>query len=106
MVKQRDLTQQHAEDAYAAIVQAFGEQPHSLVVRQGGDWWPEGPVLCENFEGWTTFTRWAIVWEGGPFEWVHHVPRDVVPDNVFIEPINGFALGLYPAWDGSSLVRG
>jgi hypothetical protein len=34
-----------------------------------------------------------VVWEEGPYEW----PCTRIDDRVFVEAVNGFALGLYPA---------
>lgn len=98
------LTEAQAKEAYTAIVkrfEAYDAQPHAEVVEQGGQRWPTGPVLCRNFASWGSPTDWAIVWEEGPFEWAltttHYGPQDDVPAGVYIGPINGWSLGLYPA---------
>jgi hypothetical protein len=78
-----------------------------LIHRQGEGTWPTAPVLVRKYEGWSTTTEWAIVWEGGPDEWVHHLdcgleethgatqPPICTPDWLFCEPIQSFSLGLY-----------
>lgn len=98
------LDKREAMQAYRAVCEAFEVEPHPEVVRQGEGRWPTGPVLCESFEGWFTTTAWAVVWEGGPFEWAMYVPHGGqgfaparLSDEIFAEPINGFALGLYRA---------
>jgi len=88
----KSLTKAQATAAYRRICKALGETPHTDVVEQGMRW-PAGPVLCRDFEGWYSTTRWAVVWEEGPYEW----PCNRIDDRVFVEAINGFALGLYPA---------
>jgi hypothetical protein len=91
----RNLTKAQALATYRKICKHLGQTPHPDVVEQGTSW-PSGPVLCRDFEGWYSTSRWAIVWEGGPYEWVVPVSFNV-RTAVFLEPINGFALGLYPA---------
>jgi hypothetical protein len=63
----------------------------------------EGPMLKMDYEGWYGPTRPAILLEGGPYDWAVDCCGDVqdaldkakVP--VFVEPIAGYALGIYPA---------
>lgn len=87
----------------------------------------QGPVLVEHYESWGgSDIRWAIVWEEGPFEWAMNasmggyddevaeallacgkdrtyaeqqatVEAVTTPDGVFVEPVNGYVLGVYPA---------
>lgn len=92
----RNLTKAQALRAYRAICADLGQTPQAEPVEQGGGSWPSGPVLCRDFEGWSTTTRWAVVWEEGPYEW----PLTTSPlarKGVFTEPVNGWALGLYPS---------
>lgn len=102
----RNLTKAKAVAAYKALVKAYADQgvvAHEPVV-QDGQRWPDGPVLCRDFELWSGPTRWAIVWEGGPYDWAIEASstqfaddRGGLPEGVFVEPIVGWALGLYPA---------
>lgn len=99
------LTQAEAMDAYRAVCKALSVDVHPVVVRQGMGSWPNGPVLCMDFEGWRTRTEWAVVWEGGPYEWAMWVPLGgqgfsaaEVAKGVFLEPITDWALGLYREW--------
>lgn len=84
-----------------------------------------GPVLAENFT-WVGSAPYAIVWEEGPFEWAMAFtgggiseedaemcaelnaefgadlkpaghPAYEAPAGVYVEPLTGWALGLYPA---------
>ena len=105
------LTQRQAVKAYRAVCTALGVEPQVsaatgrvMVVRQGEGRWPSRPVLCHQFQGWYSTSPWAVVWEEGPFEWAMFVPHGgegIAPaelaDDVFAEPINGWALGLYRA---------
>jgi len=87
-----NLSQREAVKAYRKVCLRYGTTPHP-VVRQGMGGWPSGPVLCRDYEGWYSTTRWAVIWEGGPYDWtMEHFEEDL---GVFVEPINGFALGLY-----------
>jgi len=84
----------------------------TVVHRQGVGRWPSGaPVLVQNYGSWSTETEWAIVWEEGPYEWVHYLDGGIeeefgftlkaidMPEGVFAEPIESFSLGLYPEGD-------
>ena len=90
---------------YKAYLDGGGDAP--LLVK---DWdWTGGPPI-----------PYAIVWEGGPYEWAigftsddvdeelailgaefgiefGPAPVPVLPDTVFTEPVTGWALGVYPA---------
>lgn len=81
-------------------------------VRQGthDPAWYVGPVLCQDFESWYGDPYpWAIVLEGGPYDWSMYVPHGGrteeygwqfpevrLPQGVWVEPINGYSLALYP----------
>jgi hypothetical protein len=72
-----------------------------------------GPQLVKDWEwGWTqshTY-RWAIIWEGGPYDWPFYFPYggieeefgSNVPDvservnDVFVEAITSWAIAIYP----------
>ncbi len=127
----RALTEAQAVEAFRTIVTGLerqrGYEPGELlrpnisvqvglkpggnvvVHRQGEGRWPSGvPVLVRDYGSWSTTTDWAIVWEEGPFEWVHYLDGGIeeefgfhlaaidVPKGVFVEPIESFSLGLYP----------
>jgi hypothetical protein len=121
----KNLTESQAKKAFLTIVTGLeaqrGYEPGELVgpslddrgdavVRQqGGASWPSAPVLVRDYEGWSTTTRWAIVWEEGPYEWVHYLDGGIeeefgfdlkpvkTPAGVFVEPIQSFSVGLYQA---------
>lgn len=52
-------TKRQAQSALRAIRKFYGYKP--------GD--EDGPKLVEEYHGWYSTTRNAIVWEEGPFEW-------------------------------------
>lgn len=61
----------------------------------------EGPTLMMEFDWTGTGPCPAIVWEGGPYEWVYQFTeaqfeKRMIGKRVFIEPITGWALGMYP----------
>lgn len=77
-------------------------------VDAGGD----GPILVKDFDWAGVTAPWAVVWEGGPYDWAILFPyggieeefgfrmRDVsplVPKEVFVEAAASWALGIYPA---------
>jgi hypothetical protein len=80
-------------------------------VEQGaGANWPTGPVLVKDYGSWSSTTDWAVVWEGGDYEWAIYVASGGrTPEGtsygdgadlakvVFAEPIESFSLGLYRA---------
>lgn len=108
-------TKRQALSALRSIRKAYGYKPGE----EGG------PQLVEEYHGWYSTTRNAIVWEEGPFEWairasmggfdeeMYHdllefMPREQaaekaksepikVPKGTYLEPINSYSLGLYKA---------
>ena len=95
---------------YRKFCKTFGATPVDHPVRQGTNdpAWGEGPVLCRDFELWSSTTAWAIVWEGGPYDWPQLFPGGGTDEeyglrwpevklaaNVWTEAITGYALGLY-----------
>lgn len=120
------LTEHQAIAAFSVIVSGLenqrGYQPGELLRpslgimtgkpvphRQGEGRWPSGvPVLVRDYGSWSTTTDWAIVWEEGPYEWVHYLDGGIeeefgfdlkpvpMPKGIFAEPIESFSLGLYP----------
>lgn len=108
-------TKRQAQTALRAIRKAYGFKP--------GEDDGIGPKLVEEYHGWYSTTRNAIVWEEGPFEWairaslggfdeeLYHdlkdfLPREEaiekakqqpvkVPKGTYLEPINSYSLGLY-----------
>jgi hypothetical protein len=104
----KPLTERQALAAFHSIVRALDTKlgyegqlieatKDATPTRQGlnDPQWYRGPVLCRNFEGWSTTTDWAVVWEDGEYEWVYLSLQKSVSGEVFVEPVNGFALGLY-----------
>ncbi len=106
----RRINEDIDEDAYSAALAdamlAYTKactalsMPAQPVVRQGTGNWPSGPVLCEDFDD---TGRYAIVWDGGSFwspdsdeNWVDVAAHAANTAAVFAEPINHWAIGLYP----------
>lgn len=68
----------------------------------------DGPELRKDWDFLGTGpTPYAIVWEGGPYDWAMLATgggrgefgfevEPVKVDGVFLEPITGWALGVYP----------
>jgi hypothetical protein len=92
-----NLTKAQALSAYKKICKALGETPQEDFVTQGGSNWPDGPILVKDFESWYSTTKWAVVWEGGHYEWSYTTDFGLDDKKIFAEPINGYSLGLYPA---------
>jgi hypothetical protein len=106
-------TKRQAQSALRAIRKFYGYRP--------GEY--GGPQLVEEYHGWYSTTRNAIVWEEGPFEWairaslggfdeeLYHdlkgfMPSEQaaekakqqpikMPKGTYLEPINSYSLGLY-----------
>lgn len=106
-------TKRQALSALRAIRKFYGYKP--------GD--EDGPKLVEEYHGWYSTYRNAIVWEEGPFEWAiraasggfdeerYHDLKEFLsreeaiekakqqpvkaPKGTFLEPINSYSLGLY-----------
>jgi hypothetical protein len=111
--KMARATKRQAQSALRAIRKFYGYKP--------GEY--GGPQLVEEYHGWHSTTRNAIVWEEGPFEWairaslggfdeeMYHDLREFmtneeaiykaqvlpvkVPKGTYLEPINSYSLGLY-----------
>ena len=97
LVKKRDAEKVLAsiKKVYRAWLEDASEDMRPKLVKDW-DWLGTGPA------------PYAIVWEGGPYEWTFliHGGRDEefgvkveavqVPESVFAEPITSWALGLYP----------
>lgn len=69
-----------------------------------------GPTLVKDFDWDCGVAPYAVVWEGGPYEWPMLAGEGGVdeefgfkikavefPKTVFVEPYTGWALGIYPA---------
>lgn len=99
----RHLTETQALAAYRAVIadlaEVFGYDltPLERVLRQGqgDDAWFAGPVLVEDFSMWHSETAWAVVWDGGPTDWVHYV-HPALPAGVGCDAFASFALSLFP----------
>ena len=91
------ISEQEALEAYRRVCEVLEVESHDEIVTQGGANWPDGlPVLCRNFVTWYEPTPWAIVWEGGPYDWAVEASFDVrlILGEMLFEPINGFALAI------------
>lgn len=55
---------------------------------------PNGPILYRDFEGWHAVFPWAIVWEGGPYDWAGEASfnPELIGGKFLFEPINSYAL--------------
>ena len=94
----RPLTEKQALRAYKQVCAQLHEKPVEQVFEQGSEDWPDGPVLVRDYASWNTRSDWAVVWEGGDFEWALKVcwtMNEVHARTVFTEPIQSFSLGLY-----------
>ena len=96
------VTKRDAEKVLAAVRKQF-----SAYVKGGSDL--DQPMLIKD---WDFFGHgavpYAIVWEGGPYEWAHLVGGGVdeefgfryesapIPDNVYVEPYTSYVLAIYP----------
>lgn len=94
----------------AKITKRQADAVLTLVRKQFAGWLnegDEGPKLIPDFDWSGTGPGPAIVWEEGPFEWVFLVqggedefgftlPERTAPAGTFLEPITGWALGIYP----------
>lgn len=95
------LTKRQAVSVYKLICKRLGETAHP-VVQQDGTGWPSGPVLCQDYGSWSTTTKWAIVWEEGPYEWAIDMSleqNDLIEElrstrQVYTEAIESFSLAL------------
>lgn len=56
---------------------------------------PNGPQLQMKFDWLGDGGYPAIVWEGGPYEWACE-NHWLMFDEVFVEPITNWALGIFP----------
>jgi hypothetical protein len=62
-----------------------------------------GPMLDMAWASWTGPERPTILLEGGPYDWpiegCYEIQQALTAAgvDVFVEPINGYALGIYPA---------
>lgn len=113
----KPITKRLAEKTFAAMRKQFAAYlPDNPA---------EGPFLRRRYE---TSGHWEIVREGGPYDWpmrafvggwdseIYHLaldagatrqeadrlarsePKIPAPADVFTEPVNGYTLGLYPAY--------
>lgn len=68
-----------------------------------------GPQLVKNFDWGCGVAPYAVVWEGGPYQWTYlageahideefgfKIPAVDFPESVFCEAYTGWALGIYP----------
>ena len=108
--------------AYAEYLKPLTDDD-GKVISQG---WPE-PVLVQDYQTWSGgHAPYAILWEEGPHEWTYALdgspteeervlvaeagaefgkpglkakgrPAVVAPAGVFIEPLNSWSVGIYPA---------
>ena len=123
MTTRTKATRREAEAVLTALKRSYGWTPAT-----DADWHDAygDPELVENWDwGWTTVNtyRWAIVWEGGPYEWTYLFPGGgfdeemynlafefgketarrlatkpgaELPDGVWTEAITSWAIAIYP----------
>lgn len=97
----KKVTKGNAEKVLAGVKKLF------KAYTDGGN---DGPVLVKDWD-WVGGppVPWAIIWEGGPYEWSYLVPNGGidqefglkfgpidVPDGVYIEHETSWAIGIYP----------
>lgn len=83
----KHVTHEDAEQILAAVREFTGDT-HATLHSADHEFQPEG---C-----------WSIALEGGPDDWPIHFSASqfmhrTITERVFIEPINNWSLGLYPA---------
>lgn len=91
------ISEREAVAAYHRVCAVLEVEPYGTTVQQGGGDWPDGrPVLCRNFATWYDPAPWAIVWEGGPYDWAVEVSFDarLIGGSILCEPITGYALAI------------
>jgi hypothetical protein len=91
------VSERAARAVYVDVCRVLGFEPHPEVRVQGDGTWPYGPVLVRDFALWGEAVPWAVVFEGGPFEWVMLREVDAVPmpDGLFMEPLCSFAMAIH-----------
>jgi hypothetical protein len=95
------VTKRQAEQAFNQIKKQFAafiepDDKYGPQLVKDWDWLDSGP------------TPWAIVWEGGPYDWAHlaevggttefgtKIPAAKAwPKDTFAEPVTGWAIGIY-----------
>jgi hypothetical protein len=55
------------------------------------------PTLIKNFEWSAGVVPYAVVWEGGPYEWVYESQPKV--QGVWTEAYTGWAMSIYKNWE-------
>lgn len=113
----RNLTKAQAVKAYLAICKHLDAEPQPVATSGDGSRWAYcgQPVLVRDWD-WTG-ARWTVVFEEGPYDWpiglsggydetsyllaevtgtLKARPALEVP-GVMMEPVNSYAVGLYPA---------
>ena len=93
------VTKRQAEQAFRQVKEQFkvfiDDVSHPVLIKDW-DWLDSGP------------TKWAIVWEGGPYEWALLAerggktefgsmiePAKHWPAGTFAEPVTSWAVGIY-----------
>jgi hypothetical protein len=91
------VSERAAREVYEGVCRVLLREQHPEVLVQGEGTWPYGPVLVRDFALWGEAVPWAVVFEGGPYEWVLFPKLDTVPlpDGLFMEPMCSFALAIY-----------
>lgn len=109
-----NITKRQAESSLKAVRKYFGVEADE-----------QYPKLIKNYEGWYSTSAWAILWEGGPYEWPQFLGGGVneellynlypefepdfdkavkaattrkpldLPAGVWYEPINGYSISLH-----------
>jgi hypothetical protein len=85
-----DVTKKQAEKVFAQVKKRFRGY-----WTEGLDSYGDAPKLVKDWQWSSTVAPYAIIWESGPYEWVHQIQVDV--EGVFAEPYTGWALGIYKA---------
>ena len=112
MERTTNLTERQAMAVYRKFCRyfkAYDIEPVDHAVTPGERWPTDGPVLVKDFETGYSTAKWAIVWEGGPYDWPQLFPHGGIdeefgfnwpnvelPGGAWVEPINGWSTAIYP----------
>ena len=94
-MKRKQISAFEAKGAYRQVCKLLGVKPEKNIRKQGDPGpVPSGPILYRDFEGWYAVYPWAIVWEGGPYEWAVEASfkEELLGGKFLFEPINSYAL--------------
>ena len=77
-----EITKKQAEKVFAEL-----KKKYKWAITEGCQ-----PILIKNFEWSAGVVPYAIVWEGGPYEWVHEFRTQV--EGIYTEAYTGWAASI------------